>query len=177
MQAGEDQAGEAARGPSGPEAPEAAPAFALTDDCGGRFAIDAATGFISVASEDILARERGRTFEARIRVAEKTGCYEMPVRLVITGMIPQVAGVEGFGEFTLEAAAQIAPPAATADPLPFSQARWVSFQAFAAAPPQHRLRGRLAHARYGAFSPQTPANLDCPSAALSAPAPAFNYPG
>lgn len=146
--------------------------FSLIDDCGGRFVIDPVTGFISVTDEDIVVRDHGRTFEARMRVIEKSGgTYDMPVRLVITGIVPRMAGGESFGAFSLEDT----PTPPSSEPLPFSEARWNTFAAFAARAPQHRQDGGLTHAAFGALHAQTPANLTCPRAVLSVPAPAFDY--
>lgn len=208
----------ALEGFSGPQEP-AGPGFALVDDCDGRFVIDASTGFISVASEAIVAREHGQTHTARMRVVESNGdSYEMDVRLVITGLVPQLAGEEGFGSFALDEpapaaapmqkpaiaeAAEPAPapdfapepapeplpapapepviaapaPAQSAALLPFTQHRWTTFSAFAARAPQHRQRGRLAHAPFGIFSYAAPNGLECPQTSLTLAKPAFDYPG
>ncbi len=167
-----------------------APAFALADDCGGRFIVDPDTGFISVASDEIVARDHGRTFAPRLRVHETNGdVYELSVRLTITGIVPQTAEADGFGAFAIEPAAPAIEPAPTpviaaapaphahADtkPVAFSAAHWQRFQAFAAQPGQNRARGRLAHGPFGAFAPSPDSGLVLPQAVLSLPAAAFDY--
>lgn len=149
--------------------------FSLIDDCGGRFVIDAVTGFISVADEDIVTRDHGRTFEARMRVVEKSGgAYDMPVRLVITGLVPHMAGGESFGAFSLDDAP--AAPQPSSEPLAFSEARWTMFAAFAAQAPQQRQGLPLTRSPFGALRAHAATNLECPRAVLSVPAPAFDYP-
>lgn len=174
-----------------------APAFALADDCGGRFIVDPDTGFISVASDEIVARDHGRTFAPRLRVHETNGdVYELGVRLTITGIVPQTAEADGFGAFAIDApsaasmaplepptprAPEAAPAAVHTDalgedkPAAFSAARWQRFQAFAAHPGHNRLRGRLAHGPFGAFTPATEEGLSLPEAVLTLPAAAFDY--
>lgn len=69
--------------------------FVLTDDCDGRFVIDRETGIVMLACEDVLAHDRGATFTARIRVTEGDGfVYELSMPLIITGMVPQMAGID-----------------------------------------------------------------------------------
>jgi hypothetical protein len=68
------------------------PGFFLLDDADGRFAIERETGIITLASDEILEREHGAVYAARIRVREGSGeTYEMNLRLRIDGRVPQIA--------------------------------------------------------------------------------------
>ncbi|MGE3141991.1 MAG: hypothetical protein AB7L65_01610 [Hyphomonadaceae bacterium] len=128
--------------------------FLLVDDADGRFIIDAVTGVVSLAHEDLIERERNVTHTVRIRVLERNGAaYELSLRLKITGMVPRVAGDDFFS-----APGEGAPHAVPSpQPAPFSEQRWLHYAAFAARQAQHRKRARFA-APYGA--------------ALGAPSPA-----
>jgi hypothetical protein len=76
----------------------AAPGFHLLDDAGGRFVVDSDMGVISVANDDILAREPGQVHAVRLRVTEASGVsYELDMRLKLTGRVPQMLGAEEFG--------------------------------------------------------------------------------
>ena len=71
--------------------------FTLIDDAQGRFAIDHETGIVTVASDDVLAQERGSEHDVRVRVIEHSGAsYEMKLRLRLSGRVPQVAGADDF---------------------------------------------------------------------------------
>jgi hypothetical protein len=74
---------------------ETAPGFYLLDDAGGRFIIDRISGIISLKDEALLARGLGELHTARLKVIEPSGaCYELELRLRVTGLVPQVHGYE-----------------------------------------------------------------------------------
>lgn len=73
------------------------PGFYLLDDASGRFVVDRETGVVSVASDDMLARERGVVHPIRLRVIEASGAkYELDMQLRVTGRVPQMVGAEEF---------------------------------------------------------------------------------
>lgn len=145
-----------------PAAP-ATPGFSLADDADGRFVIDADTGVISLAHEDLVERERNVVHGVRIRVVERNGdSYEMAVRLKITGLVPKMAGEDYFGEApdlsspapaATAAPAPVETPTAAQEPAAFSAAHWMRYAAFAARQAQHRKRARFAAAQLGAALP------------------------
>ena len=88
------------------------PGFHLDDDAGGRFVVDREFGVISLRDEALLATERGRVHDVRLRVVESTGdSYVLDLKLRVTGVVPQMVGAEdlGFGE---EHASAVRPAAA-----------------------------------------------------------------
>ena len=72
-------------------APESAlsheePGFYLVDDAGGRFIVDRQWGIVSVANDDVLAREPGAVHGVMLRVIEPSGAsYQLPMQLRLTG--------------------------------------------------------------------------------------------
>ena len=122
-------------------APEAAasheaPGFYLVDDADGRFTVDRQWGIVSVAHDDVLAREAGSVHSVTLRVIEPSGArYELPMRLRLTGRVPQMVGAEEFAMLASMAdglAEQIASGERTA-PLPPTIA-WSQFSAACAKP-------------------------------------------
>lgn len=108
---------------------EAKPGFYLCDDACGRFVIDSEFGFVSVADESLVEREFGATHTARLRVIEPSGAsYELPLRLRITGRIPQMAGGEE-NDFLLALAGAPIPET----PRSQSEPTTIAWSAFAAA--------------------------------------------
>ena len=74
------------------------PGFHLIDDVEGRFVVDQQWGIISLANDDVLAREAGNVHGVRLRVIESSGAsYELSMQLRITGRVPQMLGAEEFG--------------------------------------------------------------------------------
>ena len=135
---------------------EAPPAFALIDDAGGRFVIDAQSGVVSVAHEDIVARERDAIHSARLRIVEPSGArYEIAMRLKITGLVPRMAGDDFFADAEADSAPHptaVVEATTSPEPVPFSLAHWLHYAAFAARDAQHRARANFADA-YGAALP------------------------
>lgn len=114
-----------------------APGFRLVDDCGGRFVIDAETGVVTLSSESWLQRERGAVRVARIEVREQSGaCYEIAMRLRLTGATPQAAD-----ETLLETDDD--------DLRAFSQGHWAHYAAFFAEEPAPREPADFAPAPLG----------------------------
>ncbi|MBI1251963.1 MAG: hypothetical protein GC189_10875 [Alphaproteobacteria bacterium] len=70
-------------------------AFALVDDAGGRFGIDAETGIITLSDMALLRVERGAVFPVRVRVPDASGAHEAVFHLRITGRIPAAAMSDG----------------------------------------------------------------------------------
>jgi len=157
-----------------------APGFALIDDANGRFVIDADSGFVSVAHEDIVAREHGATHVVRIRVVESTGeSYEMEMRLTITGIVPRMAGADSFGDFAVEAPRTVnapAAPQAQTPPAPFALAHWMDYAAFVAEPGKRRAEAYFAFGAFGALPALTDNGLTTGAATLEIAAPIFAYP-
>ncbi len=157
-----------------------APGFALIDDANGRFVIDAESGFVSVAHEDIVAREHGATHSVRIRVVESSGeSYEMEMRLTITGIVPRMAGADAFGDFAVEAPRTVnapAAPQAQTPPAPFALSHWLDYAAFTAEPGKRRSEAAFAFGAFGALTPLTENGLHTGHAALEIAAPVFAYP-
>lgn len=162
---------------SEPQAP--APGFTLIDDANGRFVIDAESGFVSVAHEDIVAREHGATHSVRIRVVESAGeSYEMEMRLTITGIVPRMAGADAFGDFAVEAprTPNTAPaPQAATPPAPFTLGHWMDYAAFSAEQGKRRAEADFAFSAFGALAPQTENGLTTGEAQLAIDTPAFVY--
>lgn len=127
-----------------PPAPPEAPGFTLLDDCGGRFVVDRAFGFISLSDESWLAREAGAVHTARLRVVEPSGAsYEMDVPLRLTGMAPRVVGAEHI-DFLAAA------PPAPAPQNPIAAQSWAAYAISAAHGAKAPLAGGEA-APYGAL--------------------------
>ncbi len=92
-----------------------APGFSLLDDGEGRFVIDRETGVITLASQDILEREAGAVHAVRLRVITAKGePYEQSLRLVVSGLVPQL---EGWDDDLLPPAEASAAPVRRTDPL------------------------------------------------------------
>lgn len=157
-----------------------APGFALIDDANGRFVIDAESGFVSVAHEDIVAREHGSTHVVRIRVRESSGeSYEMDMRLTITGIVPRMTGADSFGDFAVEAPRAVnapAAPQAQTPPAPFTLSHWMGYAAFAAESGKRRAEADFAFGAFGALAPLTENGLTTGHAAFDIGAPVFVYP-
>lgn len=78
-------------------APDLEPGFYLLNNAGGLFTVDHEFGFISVANEDVLARETNSVHNVTLRVVERSGeSYTLDLTLRVTGMTPQVVGAEDF---------------------------------------------------------------------------------
>lgn len=74
-----------------------APGFYLLNDAGGRFVADRDTGVISLADEELLARERGAIHAVQLRVIEPSGAsYDLAMELCISGRVPQMVGADEF---------------------------------------------------------------------------------
>lgn len=129
-------------------APEAAPSheepgFYLVDDAGGRFIVDRQWGIVSVANDDVLAREPGAVHGVMLRVIEPSGAaYQLPMQLRLTGRVPQMVGAEEFAMLAAMAdglAAQIADgavaaPAPSVQPAATPTIAWSQFSAACAKP-------------------------------------------
>jgi hypothetical protein len=77
--------------------PHEEPGFYLVDDAGGRFIVDRQWGIVSVANDDVLAREPGAVHGVTLRVIEPSGAtYQLPMQLRLTGRVPQMVGAEEF---------------------------------------------------------------------------------
>src|SRR5262245_15650546 len=71
------------------------PGFTLTEDAGGRFAIDRHTGVISLVHDDLMNTDAGLVFPVKFRCVETSGIsYDMELRLKISGRVPQIVGAE-----------------------------------------------------------------------------------
>ena len=120
------------------------PGFYLVDDAGGRFSVDRQWGIVSVANDDVLAREPGSVHRVTLRVIEQSGArYELPMQLRLTGRVPQMVGADEFAmlasmadgladQIASNAAAPIAMPSAPV-PAPHTIA-WSQFAAACAKP-------------------------------------------
>lgn len=129
-------------------APEAAPSheepgFYLVDDAGGRFIVDRQWGIVSVANDDVLAREADSVHSVTLRVIEQSGArYELPMQLRLTGRVPQMVGAEEFAMLASMAdglADQIAngesaAPAPQVSAQPTPSIAWSQFSAACAKP-------------------------------------------
>lgn len=125
------------------------PVFYLLDDADGRFTVDNALGFISVRDEAVLEAERGGVHDVRLLVIERSGSrYEMPMKLRLSGMIPEMVGAEGFGF-----AGFASQPAAISAPLPTPPAA-IAWSAYAAAAAQGAPQPINDEARFGAAFPR-----------------------
>ncbi len=123
------------------------PGFYLLDDADGRFTVDAALGFINLRDEAVLKAERGAIHAVRLLVIERSGArYEMPMKLRLTGMIPQMVGAEDFSF-----AAEAAPISA---PAPARQAPPMAWSAYAAASAHGAPQQINDEARFGAAFPR-----------------------
>lgn len=163
------------------------PGFYLVDDAGGRFIVDRQWGIVSVANDDVLAREAGSVHSVTLRVIEPSGAsYQLPMQLRLTGRVPQMVGAEEFAMLASMAdglADQIAngdvalapAPQIKAMPAPVPTIAWSQFSAACAkpgkgalpeqdfAPPLPNMSPRLANA--GLSMPEmtlapTPADAD-----------------
>ncbi len=121
------------------------PGFYLVDDAGGRFSVDRQWGIVSVANDDVLAREAGSVHSVTLHVIEPSGArYELPMQLRLTGRVPQMVGAEEFSMLASMAdglADQIAtgdialaPPQAKAAPASIPTIAWSQFSAACAKP-------------------------------------------
>ena len=73
------------------------PGFTMIDDADGRFVVDPEFGFVSVASDEVLARDMGSVHAVALRVVEQSGeSYRLDLQLRITGRVPQMIGAEEF---------------------------------------------------------------------------------
>jgi len=129
-------------------APEAAPSheepgFYLMDDAGGRFIVDRQWGIVSIANDELLAREPNAMHSVTLRVIEPSGAsYDLPMQLRLTGRVPQMVGAEEFAMLASMAdglAAQIADgaamaPAPRAQPAAAPMIAWSQFSAACAQP-------------------------------------------
>jgi hypothetical protein len=132
-----------------PEPSQDGPGFFLIDDAGGRFAIERETGIITLAHDDILARESGAVFGARVRVQEPSGeTYELQLRLRIDGHVPQIAENEPASTLAIAPTAQ----AASAPPAPRGPA--LDWDVFSASAHQARAPLGLEDEPFGALIPQ-----------------------
>ncbi|HRP11440.1 MAG TPA: hypothetical protein PLK37_10430 [Terricaulis sp.] len=123
-------------------APAEAPGFYLLDDAGGRFVVDRALGVVSLRDESILEAERNSVHAARLRVVEPSGaCYEMEMKLRLTGRVPKMVGAEDI-DFLAGAPAIDAPPASAAP-------RAISWSAYAAFAPEGAPQAINDEARFG----------------------------
>lgn len=67
--------------------------YALQDDAGGRFAIDPATGIVTVADGDLLAGDAGITHEIVVVVSDdRGGSYEETLSIAVDDLIVGAAG-------------------------------------------------------------------------------------
>jgi hypothetical protein len=121
------------------------PGFYLVDDAGGRFRVDRQWGIVSVANDDVLAREAGCVHSVTLRVIERSGArYELPMQLRLTGRVPQMVGAEEFAMLASMAdgsAEQIASdvvaaatPAPHVSAAPMPMIAWSQFSAACAKP-------------------------------------------
>ena len=114
------------------------PGFYLVDDAGGRFIVDRQWGIVSVANDDVLAREPGAVHGVMLRVIEPSGArYELPMQLRLTGRVPQMVGAEEFAMLASMAdglAEQIASGDTQAKPAPLPTIAWSQFSAANAKP-------------------------------------------
>lgn len=123
--------------------------FYLLDDGGGRFVVDRTFGIVSLANEAILETERNSVHAARLRVIEPSGaCYEIELRLRLTGPVPKMVGAEDIDFPT---------PAAQATPAPAPSA-WSAYAAAAAkgAPPPINNEARFGAAFARPLPPAAP---------------------
>ena len=109
--------------PAPAEEQEETPGFSLLDDAGGRFAIDRATGIITVLDRELLITESGARHGVHVRVVEPSGAsYELRLTLRITGLVPQIFGSnenEALAAMARDLATLIeAPPASEPVPTP-----------------------------------------------------------
>lgn len=159
---------------------ETLPAFALIDDAGGRFVIDAVSGVVSVAHEDIVTQQRDAVHSVRLQITEPNGArYEITMRLKITGLVPRMAGDDFFTDApeadATEHCAPAAEIAAHQEPIPFSLAHWLAYAAFSARQAEYRARAHFAAAAYGAALPAPAApQVKTGRADLALRTPAFN---
>lgn len=165
-------------------APEAAPSheepgFYLVDDAGGRFIVDRQWGIVSVANDDVLAREAGSVHSVTLRVIEHSGAtYQLPMQLRLTGRVPQMVGAEEFAMLASMAdglADQIA-DGAIAAPAPSVQPAatiaWSQFSAACAKPGKGALPEQNFATPLPSMSPRlADVGLSVPEMTL-APAPA-----
>lgn len=83
--------------PSAAEPEFTTPGFYLIDDAGGRFLVDREMGVVTLADDVLLTAEPNAVHDVRLRVIEPSGLtYELPMRLRITGAVPQMVGAEEF---------------------------------------------------------------------------------
>lgn len=143
------------------------PGFYLIDNAQGRFVVDRQWGIVSLAHDDILAREAGAVYGVRLRVIEPSGAsYELAMQLRLTGRVPQMVGAEEFA--ALAALTETLLPdleAASVKPTPTPQApiAIVAWSGFAAAlatlgkapAPQPQAPASFA---FGDIAPAMPAN-------------------
>ncbi len=167
-------------------APESAlsheePGFYLVDDAGGRFIVDRQWGIVSVANDEVLAREPGAVHGVMLRVIEPSGAsYQLPMQLRLTGRVPQMVGAEEFamlasmadGLADQIANGAVAAPAPQAKPAPLPTIAWSQFSAANAKPG----KGALPAQNFATPLPSLPAaltdvGLSMPEMALT-PAPA-----
>lgn len=121
------------------------PGFYLLDDASGRFVVDRAFGTVSLANEAILETERNRVHAVRLRVIEPSGaCYEIEMRLRLTGRVPKMVGAEDI-DFLAGAPALDAPA-----PSP----RTIHWSAYAAASGAGAAQAINDEARFGAVFAQ-----------------------
>ncbi|MBL8544435.1 MAG: hypothetical protein JNJ63_11570 [Hyphomonadaceae bacterium] len=106
------------------------PGFTMIDDADGRFVVDPEFGFVSVASDEVLARDMGSVHAVALRVVEQSGeSYRLDLQLRITGRVPQMVGAEDFG-LAAPGAEQSAPiDAVAAPPQPQATLEWNRFAA------------------------------------------------
>lgn len=116
------------------------PGFYLIDDAGARFTVDRDMGVVSLLDESLLTTERGGVHGVRLRVVEPSGhCYELSMRLRITGRVPQMVGAEEFGflaDLTADlpadlSSAKVQAPVAALTPLP--RVAWAAYTTHAGA--------------------------------------------
>lgn len=121
------------------------PGFYLVDDADGRFSVDRQWGIVSVANDDVLAREAGSVHSVTLRVIEQSGArYELPMQLRLTGRVPQMVGAEefailasmadGLAEQIASDMVAVATPAPQVSATPMPTIAWSQFSAACAKP-------------------------------------------
>lgn len=94
-------------GPGGADAP----GFYLLDDSEGLFVVDRDFGVVSLRDEAALERVVGQVRNARLKVVQASGrCYELTLRLLLSGAVPQVVGQEAMTAALLGEGPVASPP-------------------------------------------------------------------
>ena len=149
------------------------PGFYMLDDADGRFVVDREFGFVSVANDEVLARDLDSVHAVALRVVEQSGdSYRLDLQLRITGRVPQMVGAEDFG-LAAPGAEQSAPvEAAAAPPRAQPTLAWSHFAAALAQPG----KAPLAQSRGAFIAAPLPADMsdDIALSMCEAAPPPFN---